>query len=39
MLSRVYAHMIPEYARQAAANVGSVLGGDTGVTPVPFMMG
>lgn len=39
MLSRVYAHVIPEYARQAAANVGSVLNGDAGVEPVPFLMG
>lgn len=39
MLSRVYAHMIPEYARQAANRVGSVLGGESGITPVPFVIG
>lgn len=38
MLSRVYAHMIPEYARQAADNVGSILSGNTGITAVPFLM-
>lgn len=38
-LARVYAHVIPEYARRAAANVGSVLNGDAGVEPVPFLVG
>lgn len=39
MLSRVYAHVIPEYARQAATKVGSVLGGGAEVAPVPFVFG
>lgn len=39
MLSRVYAHVIPEYARQAASRVGSVLGGESGIAPVPFVIG
>lgn len=39
MLSRVYAHVIPEYARSAAARVGSVLSGDADVAPVPFVIG
>lgn len=39
MLSRVYAHVIPEYARNATARVGSVLGGGADVAPVPFVIG
>lgn len=38
MLSRIYAHMIPEYAREAANKVGSILNGESGMSPVPFVM-
>lgn len=39
MLSRVYAHVIPEYARSAADKVGSVLGGNEEIAPLPFTTG
>lgn len=38
MLSRIYAHMIPEYARQATNNVASVLSGNAEVNTVPFLL-
>lgn len=36
MLSRVYAHVIPEYARNAAGKVASVLDGSDSAEPLPF---